>query len=114
MLLVPGAGALLVPGWRLLLVGCLLVLDWGLVLGGGLLVPGWGLLLGGEAPPPVLISGREVGLEPSSSSGIWCCWNMVLAFFSCGLASGSCLLSGEKNWTGSIIPPERKRPLMNI
>ena len=82
-LLVPGAGALLVPGWGLLLVGGLLVLD-------------WGLLLGGEAPPPVLISGREVGLEHSSSSGIWCCWNMVLAFFSCGLASGSYLLSGEK------------------
>ena len=78
------------------MVGGLLVLDWGLLLGGGLLVPGWGLLLGGEAPPPVLISGREVGLEPSSSSGIWCCWNMVLTFFSCGLASGSCLLSGEK------------------
>ena len=75
-LLVPGAGTLLVPGWGLLLVGGLLVLDWGLLLGDGLLVPGWGLLLGGEAPPPVLISGREVGQNPhplqaSGVAGIW-------------------------------------------
>ena len=76
--LVPG---LLVPGWGLLLVGALLVPGWGLPLVGALLVPGWGLLLVGEAPPPVLISGREVGLESSSSSGIWCCWKMVLGFF---------------------------------
>ena len=76
---------------------------------GGLLVLDWGLLLGGEAPPPVLISGREVGLEHSSSSGIWCCWNMVLAFFSCGLASGSCLLSGEKKLDRFNNTPQEKK-----